>query len=462
MKTSVEPLEGNIVKLTVTIPSAEVDKAIADAYAEVAKKVRIPGFRSGKAPRPMIDTYIGRERVLADALEEVVGRYYTKAIDAEGVRPIDQPEMGELAGLVEGEDYEFVAEIPVRPELGLTKGWQDLTCTIEPNEVRESAIDEQVEQLRDKFASLEVVEDRGLQIGDFALLSFVGLVDGEPYEGNTADKFLYESGKGQMPTEFDDALVGAKPGDEVRATLTIPETSARPDFVGKTATFDITVHEIKAKVLPELNAEFAENAGGFDSMEQLRGDVQERLARMREFDYSRERERSCRIALADHLEGEIPEQMVTDRRDSMIRDFFGNLEQRGISLKDYVNAVGTDPEKIQQEIEDEARSRVRQELALEALFRAEGMEVTDEDIDQDLEEMAASSGKTPEELRQQWEEAGVLAVLNEQVMHRKAAEWLLDHVNIVEQWPEEKAETAEEKPAKPKKPRKSAKKKEEE
>jgi trigger factor len=460
LKTSVEPLEGSLVKLTVTVPAADVDKAIAQQYAGVAQQVRIPGFRKGKAPRPMIDRYVGRERVLADAQQELIERTYTDAVDAEHLRPIDQPDLGELSGIVEGEDYTYVAEVPVRPELTLTGDWQHMKVTVGPKEVSDADVDLQLKRVADRFASLVPIEERGIQVGDFALISFTGDVDGEAYEGNTVDKFLYETGAGQMPPEFDDAMVGARAGDTVTATFTVPENSSAADFVGKTATFHITVHEVKSKTLPEFDDEFATTAGGFDTMEQMRADVRMRLEATRELEYSRELEHAARLALVEHVEGEVPEPMVRSRRDNMVRDFFSNLEERGISLQDYVQASGVDPEQITKDITEEAESRVRQELALEALFRAEGMEITDEDVDAELEDLATSSEKSAADLREQWEGAGVLEVIKEEVKHRKAADWLLAHVEIVERTPADVTGPAEAAPAKPKKPRKSAKKKE--
>jgi trigger factor len=460
LKTSVEPVEGNNVKLTVTVSAPEVDKAIAEAYTKVANQVRVPGFRQGKAPRPIIDRHVGREQVLAKAVEDIVETTYPQAVDAEGLRPIEQPEMGELSAAVEGEDYTYVAEVPVRPELTLSGDWANLTVEVPPKEASAAEVDAQIEEMRMRFASLEPVEDRGVELGDYVLISFVSLVDGKPYEGNTVDKYLYETGAAQMPKEFDDALVGAKPGDEVTATFTIPDTTSNPEFVGKTATFDVTIHEIKAKQLPELDEEFATNAGGFDSMDALRADIKAKIDTQRAMTAEQEMERLAAAALAEHLEGTVPEVMIMRRRDNMVRDFFSNLEQRGISLKDYISSTGIDPEKMQQEIEQEARARVTQEMALEALFRAEGMEVTEADIDEDLAEFAKGTERTVEDIRHDWEEAGVLAVLKEQVMQRKATKWLLEHATLVEKAPEGPAESAEP-AAKPKKARKSAKKKEE-
>jgi len=238
LKTSVEKLQGIRVKLTVTLTAEEVDKAISQSYAKIAAKVRIPGFRPGKAPRPIIDTHVGRETVLAEALEDLVEESYPLALDAEKLRPIDRPDVGDLDGLEPGKEYTFVAEIDLRPELTLSS-IKDLSITVPLSKATDREIDAQIDYLRDRFASLKPVDDRGVADGDFALISFTGTVDGEGYEGNTVDKYLYETGRGQMPKEFDAAMLGAKPGDQVRAEFPVPDTSDNPDFVGKTAAFEI-------------------------------------------------------------------------------------------------------------------------------------------------------------------------------------------------------------------------------
>lgn len=466
MNTTAEPLEGNLVKLTITVPAAEVDSAITRAYAKVAEEVRVPGFRKGKAPRPVVDRFVGRERVLAQAQEALVEKSYPDAIDAEELRPIDQPDMGELSGLVEGEDYTYVTEVQVRPEFTLSKGADKIEIKVPPKEAVTSDVDAEIEKMRERVASLEPVEDRGVEEGDFVLISFKGLVDGEAYDGNSVDKYLYEMGSGQMPKEFDEALLGARPGDERQSAFKIPDTSSNTEFVGKTATFDITVHEIKAKQLPALDDEFASNAGGHETMDELRAEIKAKLDEGRAFTHARETERQARVELAKLLEGEPPEAMVNVRRDNMIRDFFNNLERQGISMQDYVAGTGVDPERIQKDIEEEARERVRQDLALEALFRLKGMEVTDADLDAEVAEIAISSDKSPEELRREWEAAGIIVALKEEVVHRKATEWLLGNVKIEIETPGADAPAAEkagknEKAPHPKKPRAGAKKKKE-
>ncbi len=265
------------------------------------------------------------------------------------------------------------------------------------------------------------------------LLSFTGTVDGEPYEGNEVDKYLYEMSRGLMPAEFDTGIVGAKPGEERHVEFEIPETSSNAEFVGKTAGFEVTIHEVKAKVLPEIDEEFATNVGGFDSVEDMLADLKSRIDLQKGSQIGRLREERTRAILAERLEGEIPETMITSRQSTMMRDFLAMLESREMPIDQYLASSGIDMDTLEADLNKQAIQSVREELALEALFRERGMEVTDEDIDAELKEIASSTETSPEDARKRWEELGLMAVVREQIMHRKAILWLLDNITVVEQ-----------------------------
>lgn len=452
METTAERLEGNLVRLTVTVPAADVDAAIEKAYRDVAAKLRIPGFRPGKAPKTIIDSHVGAEAVLAEAQEEIVDATYPLAIDAEELRPIESPDMGELDGLVPGEPFTYVAEIVTRPELSLTSV-DDLKVYAGAKTTSDAEIDQQIEQTRERFATVESAE-RPVAAGDFVLLSFVGTVDGEAYEGNTVDKYLFELGRGLMPTEFDEALIGASAGDQVVAEFAIPETSSNEEFVGKQARFDITVHEVKAKIMPALDDEFAASVGGFDSMDELRADIRKKMDESKALGHMRRVELLSRELIASRLDGEVPEAMVKQRSASMTRDFFESLDERNITLPAYIEATGVDVAQIQADIAEQSLMRVTEELALEALFRAKGMEVTDADFDEAVLEIAGGDEAAVEKTLEGLREAGATPIVKESIVHQKALEWLLANVEILEDEPE----APEEKKAKKAAPkRKSAK-----
>lgn len=456
MDTKSERLEGNQVILTVTVPATDVDAAIDEAYKDLSGKLRIPGFRKGKIPRPVIDTHVGRDAVLAEAQEAVVEGSYARAIAAEGLRPIENPDMGELDALVAGEPFTYTANLAVRPEMTLTS-LDDLIVAAGPEGVTDADIDAQIEASRERFATLEVAE-RGVEQGDFALISFVGTVDGEGYEGNTVDKYLYETGRGLMPDEFDAVLVGAVAGTDVIAEFEIPDTSSNEEYVGKQARFEITVHEVKGKVLPPLDDEFAASVGGFDTLEELKTDIRQKMEGSRALARTQRIEIMARQLLASRIEGDVPESMVQSRTSSMIRDFLENLEERKLSIQDYLDATGVTVDRIQSDIAEQAALRVREELALEAAFRALGMEVTDEDFEKALGEIAGEGGDV-EKVRSDLAASGATPILTESIVHQKALEWLLGAITVTEDVPapEDDAASAEA-PAKPTKAAKGTKK----
>jgi trigger factor len=431
LKTSVEKLQGIRVKLTVDLTAEEVDRAIADAYAQAAARVRVPGFRSGKAPRPVIDTYVGQDAVLAQALEVLVESTYPKALDAERLRPIDRPDVGTLDGLRQGEAYVFTAEIDVRPELAISST-QGLSIIVPPAIATDQEVEAQVDYLRDRFATLEPVEDRGVSADDFALISFAGTVDGESYEGNVVDKFLYEMGRGQMPAEFDGAMIGARPGSTVRAEFPVPDTSANQEFVGRTAAFDIAVHEIKAKRLPDADDEFAGNVGGFDTMGDLRDDIRAKLDENKRVGYMKTVEREAREALAARLVGEVPKAMIDSRTDELTQDFFDTLKERGYSFDDYAEATGIDEARMRVDIGREAEARVRDELALEALARAVGMEVADDEVALEIERLAETQKTSAAKLRERLTASGALPLIREDLTQRQAVRWLMENVEVLD------------------------------
>lgn len=430
LNTSVERLEGTNVKLTVTVSADEVDSAIAASYTKLGAKVRVPGFRKGRAPRTVVDNYVGRDYVLAEATEDLVNETYPRAVDAEGLRTVDAPEMDEIDTIKEGEEYTYSAQVELRPELTLTST-DDFAVTVPSKEASETEVDMQVAMMRDRFATLEPVSDRALAADDFALISFVGYVDGESYEGNEVDKYLYEMGQGLMPVEFDAGIVGVEIGGEKRIEFAIPDTSSNPEFVGKTAQFDVTVHEIKAKVLPTLDDEFAGNMG-FESLEEMRTDMRTRMGVQKLVAHDREKERAVKAQLAERLEGEASEAMVRQRTGTMLRDFQAMLEQRDMTIESYLQATGVTAATLETDIAGQAAQSVKEDLALEALFRAKGMEVTDTDIDDELKVVADSTQSTPEEERARWEDMGLMPVVTEQIMHRKAVEWLMEAAVVTE------------------------------
>ncbi len=431
MDTTVEKLEGNRVRVTVSHPAAEVDEAIADSYLRVAHRVKLPGFRPGKAPRPLIDGRVGRESVVAEALEELVEHSYPRALDILRLRPMGAPDTGDLDLLTEGADYTYTAEVDVRPDLTLSS-IEDLKAEVPPAHTTDAEIDAQIEYLRDRFATLEVVEDRGIADGDFALLSFKGTVDGKPAEDLTVDKYLYEMGRGVMPAAFEAGIIGARAGTSVHVEFPVPDAAANPEYVGKLAAFDIDVHEVKAKTLPPLDDELATNIGGFETMAELREDIRTKLDENKSTAHMRLVERGARAAIAERLQGDIPSELVVSRTEAMTEEFFDSLKEQGMSIQDYVEATEVTVEQIQADLAHEAALRVRDEFALEALFRQAGLEYPEEELETEIERFAESDKVTPTAMRERLLNTGVMGFLRERIVHRHATRYLMEHVEVVE------------------------------
>jgi trigger factor len=236
-----------------------------------------------------------------------------------------------------------------------------------------------------------------------------------------------------MPAEFDAALLGVTPGGQAVAEFDIPDTSSNEEFVGKAARFEIDVHEVKSKVLPALDDEFAASAGGFDSMADYRADVREKLDAAKAAGHMHEVENAAIAVLAERLEGEVPSEMVESRAASMLREFIESVESRGISLQEYMQMTGASPEQVQDDLTEQAGRRVREELALEALFRAQGLEITETDMDDAVRQIAGGDEAESDKLRENLATNGALPIVREQIMHRKALKWLIDAVVVDEE-----------------------------
>lgn len=433
MNSSVEQLEGNNVKLTVTVPAAEVDKAITQTYTEFSRQAKIPGFRKGRIPRPVIDARFGREAVLAEALEAVVSDSYPLAVNDLGLRTVDRPEFDELDQLDEGKDYTYRANVETRPHLTLSST-DGISVTVPPSKASDHEVDAQVDYMRERFATLEPVEDRGIERDDFVLLSFTSTIDGEGYEGSSVDKYLYETGRGLMPADFENGLLGHKTGEEVHLEFVVPDTSSNPDFVGKTATFEVIVHEVKKKILPAVDDDLASNLG-YDSIDEMRAQIRSKMDQQKSMSHMQNVEREARMALAERLEGEVPDSLVKARAADMLEDFRGSVEARNMTLESYMELSGLAAEDVQSDVESSARQSVREELALEALAREKGLEVVEGDIDKELADLSTETSDA-EELRERFRGQGALPILEEQIMRRYATRWLMDNIEVVERAPE--------------------------
>lgn len=432
LKTNVEVLEDSRTKLTVTIPAEQVDAAVAEAYKQLAKEVRLPGFRPGKAPRKMIEQALGSDYALNQAAENLINRTYGAALDQESLRVMGEPKFDDPEDLVEGKEFTYSVSVETRPTLKLKS--TDIEITMPPRETTEAEIDAQVEEARNRLAGLEPVEDRGIEEHDFAMISFTSTLNGEDYEGSQLDKYMYQLGEGLMPEQFEAALIGVKAGEKAVAEFVVEASGANEEFAGKTIHFDIEVHEIKQKVLPELNDDFAVSSG-FESLENMREEIKNYIGSQKEQSYDRILDERLVSALTTKLEGDVPEALVESRKASMRREFEDMLKSRSLELDQYLAMSQIDREGYEADLATQAHIATSQDLALEALAAQEGIEPSEEDIAVEYREIADALKMTVDEAKEKWAELGLVTSMKSDIVRRKAVEWLRENakVNIDEQ-----------------------------
>jgi trigger factor len=405
VKANVTELPESRVRVEAEVPAEEVERRLQQAARELGRQMRVPGFRKGKVPPPVVIRRLGREAVLDEALRSALGRWYVDAIDEAGISPVGEPDLdvGDLPE--EGQPLAFSIEIGVRPraKLGQYKGLE--VGRREP-QVDDAAIDQEIESLRDRFATLDTVE-RPAESGDHVVVDYIGRVDGEPFEGGEGRDQLIELGSGGLVPGFEEQLLGAGAGDERAVQVTFPEEYPG-GLGGKTAVFDVTVSEVKAKRLPEPDDDFAADAGGLDTMAELREDVASRLRQVEDRTIEREFEQAVIDAAVAQAEVELPDKLVHAQAHELLEQTLSTLARRGISKEAYLQIAGKDEETLAHEAEPDAAQALRREAVLAAIVEAEQIEPTDDQVLELIAPAAEREGTTPDKLLEQLRSSGRL------------------------------------------------------
>jgi trigger factor len=428
VKTTVTELPESRVRVEAEVPADEVERRIQQAARELGRQMRIDGFRKGKVPPAVVIRRVGREAVLDEALRASLGSWYVDAIDVAGISPVGEPELdvGELPSA--GEPLSFSIEIGVRPRatLGLYKGLE--VGRREP-EVHQDAIDEQLEGMRDRFATLETVE-RPAASGDHVVIDYRGSIDGVPFEGGEGRDQLLELGSGRLVPGFEEQLLGVSAGEERTVEVTFPE-DYQGELAGKQAQFDVAVSEVKAKRLPELDDDFASDASEFETLVELRDHVGSQLREADEHAIEHEFEEAVLDAAVAEAQIEIPDQLVHARAHELLEQTLAALARQGISKDTYLRISGKDEETLAHEAEPDAANALRREAVLAAVVEAEQIEPTDEQIKEALEPAAARGGVTAEQLLDRARSSRRLEDLREDVASRQALELLVSEAKPI-------------------------------
>jgi trigger factor len=427
--TTVTDLPESRVRVEAEVAPAEVERRMQQAARKLGSQLKIPGFRKGKVPPPVVIRRLGRDYVLDEALRESLGAWYVDAIDVAGIAPVGEPDInvGDLPDA--GAPLSFSIEIGVRPaaKLGTYKGVE-----VERREATadDEAIDAEIERLRDRLATLETVE-RAAQLGDHIVMDYLGKLDGEPFEGGEGRDQLLELGSGRLIPGFEEQLVGAKAGDARLVEVNFPDEYGAEELAGKPATFDVTVSEVKAKSLPELDDDFASDAAGFDTLAELREDIATRLKESEEHSIEHEFERDVLDAIVAGSKIEVPHQLIHARAHEMVEETMSSLARQGISKEMYLQISGQDEEQLAHDSEAEAEKTLRREAVIAAVVDAEKIEPSDEDVLEALKPTAEREKTTPEKLLKQLDSNGRIGRLRAELANRQAVEWLVGQAKAI-------------------------------
>jgi trigger factor len=428
--TTVEELPESRVRVAAEVTPQEVQRRVNEAAGKLGRDLRMPGFRKGKVPAPVVIQRVGRDAVLDDAVRASLPRWYVEAIDEAGIKPVGDPdvELGDLPA--EGQPLTFTVEIGVRPTATIGD-ISKLEVERRAPEVDDAAVDEQVETLRQQLGRLETVE-KAAEEGDYVVIDFKGSIDGEDGErdyfaGGEGRDHLLELGSGQFIPGFEEQLTGLSAGDEKVVELTFPEDySSAPHLAGQPAQFEVKVNEVKAKQLPELDDDFATEAGGFDSVDELREDI---ASRMREADERKIEAEFREAALDKVVEGstvEIPESLVEARAKELWDQMLHSLSHRGITRDAYLRIAQKTEEELLEEARPDAEQALRREAVLAAVIAAEDIQPSEGDVLDALQDSALQQGTTPEKLRKRLDQQGRLDELIEDLAQRQAVELLAE------------------------------------
>src|SRR3954469_18089073 len=430
VKTNTTELEDSRVRVEVEVEPSAVDHALSDAAADLGRDLRIPGFRKGKVPPQVVLQRVGREAVLDEAVRMALPAWYEEALGEAGVTPVGEPNL-DLQELPEkGSPLAFTIEVGVRPaaKLGEYKGLE--VGRREP-EVSKETIDEEVERLREQSASLENV-DRPAKSGDFVVIDFVGKVAGEPFEGGEARGYLLELGSNRLVEGFEQQLEGASAGDEVTVNVTFPEDYRAEGLAGNEASFDVSVKEVKEKQLPELDDDFAAEASGFDSMDELREDIQTRLREQQERMIDTEYREAVVDAAVAEAQIDVPGELVHAKAHEMWHQTSRRLAAQGLDPARYLQMTGKTEHELIEEAEPEAERALKRESVLAAVVEAEGIEVPDEELLDSLRAATQGPGR-PETSERKLQKAldrakaeGRDEALREDIAMRKAVDLMVD------------------------------------
>lgn len=426
MSIKVEKTEkNNELKLTFTIEAAKFDEGMKKVYAKTAKYFNVPGFRKGKAPMNIIERQYGSEIFYEDTFNEIVPEVYDEELKANNIEAVSRPDI-DVTQIGKGQDLIFTAVVQIKPEvkLGKYKGIQ--LKKIEYN-VTDEDIDHEIGHMAEKNSRLVTIEDRAVEEKDIAVIDFEGFVDNVAFEGGKAENHELEIGSKTFIPGFEEQIIGMKAGEERDINVKFPEEYFSKDLAGKDAVFKVKLHEIKRKELPEIDDEFAKDVSEFDTIKELKASIKEKLEEENKSRAKYETEDEAIKTVCDSVEIEIPSGMIETEIDNMVKDVEARLSYQGLKLDQYLHMMNKTEEDFRKEYEEQAQKSVKSRLVLEAIVKDAEIEVSDEELNEKIKEMATNYGKKEEELMQN---ENLKEYLSSNMKIEKAIKFVVDNAKI--------------------------------
>jgi trigger factor len=418
-----EKVENNQGVLTVEVDAAQVDAALDQAFKKVVQKVNVPGFRKGKIPRKIFEARFGVESLYQDALDILLPKAYGQAVRETGIEPVDRPEV-DVEQMEKGKNLIFKATVTVKPEVKLGD-YKNLTIESKEFPVTDEEVNAELKRMQERHAELVVVEEGKAQEGDIVQIDFEGFQDGVPFEGGKAENYSLELGSGTFVTGFEEQVAGMEIGEEKEITITFPVEYHSPSLAGKEAVFKVKLNGIKRKNLPALDDEFAKDVSEFDTLDELKADTRKKLEEKAARDKETYVREQLLLKASEQAEIDIPGVMIEQELDQMVNEFAQRLRYQGMDIELYYQFSGMDESQLREQLRPDATTRVRSALTLEAIAKAENVQVTEEDITEELGKLASVYGRPADELRKIFTAQDGLAGLKHDIRARKTVDLLV-------------------------------------
>lgn len=398
MSVQVENLEEkNTVKLTIEVPAETLEKALQEAYMKQRKNISMPGFRKGKVPRNMIEKMYGPGVFYEDAANALIPQEYPTAAKESGLDIVSRPVI-DIVQIEKGQPFIFTAEVAVKPEVKLGK-YAGVTVTKIDTDPTDEEVEAAIKKELENNARIVTVEGRAIQNGDTAVIDYEGFVDGVAFDGGKGENHSLVIGSGSFIPGFEDQLIGQNAGDDVEVNVTFPEEYHAPDLAGKAAVFKVKINEIKEKQIPELDDEFAQDVSEFDTVAEYKESVKAKVEEGKKGDAKRAQQEEALQKIIDKSEMDIPAAMIDTQCDNMINQFAQQMAQQGLSMDQYMQFSGTTIDQLKEQVRPEAEQRIKSDLVLEQIAKEENIEISDEDLDEEIEKMAKMYNMEAEQLK---------------------------------------------------------------